>query len=163
MLYLLDTNVFIQAKNLHYGLDFCPAFWDWLIEQNGKGRLHSIEKVGNELAAGQDPLSDWADKRGEDFFLPPDASMLQTLSAVSAWVNSQKQFRQDATNLFFQGADYYLIAHALAYGCTVVTHEKASDARRTVPIPNVCIGIKVKCMTPFEMLRHERAKFVLGK
>jgi hypothetical protein len=26
MLYLLDTNIFIQAKNLHYGMDFCPAF-----------------------------------------------------------------------------------------------------------------------------------------
>ena len=30
MAYLLDTNVFIQAKNLYYGFDFCPAFWDWL-------------------------------------------------------------------------------------------------------------------------------------
>ena len=26
--YLLDANVFIQAKNLHYGFDFCPAFWE---------------------------------------------------------------------------------------------------------------------------------------
>ena len=26
--YLLDANGFIQAKNLHYGFDFCPAFWD---------------------------------------------------------------------------------------------------------------------------------------
>ena len=26
--YLVDANVFIQAKNLHYGFDFCPAFWD---------------------------------------------------------------------------------------------------------------------------------------
>lgn len=25
MAYLLDANVFIQAKNLHYGFDFCPA------------------------------------------------------------------------------------------------------------------------------------------
>jgi len=25
MTYLLDANVFIQAKNLHYGLDFCPV------------------------------------------------------------------------------------------------------------------------------------------
>ena len=31
MAYLLDANVFIAAKNLHYSLDFCPAFWDWLI------------------------------------------------------------------------------------------------------------------------------------
>ena len=22
--YLLDANIFIQAKNLHYGFDFCP-------------------------------------------------------------------------------------------------------------------------------------------
>ena len=34
MRYLLDADVFIRAKNLHYGLDFCPAFWDWLIESN---------------------------------------------------------------------------------------------------------------------------------
>jgi hypothetical protein len=30
MAYLLDTNVFIEAKNRHYGFDFCPAFWDWI-------------------------------------------------------------------------------------------------------------------------------------
>jgi hypothetical protein len=34
MAYLLDANVFMQAKNLHYGMDFCPAFWDWLIASN---------------------------------------------------------------------------------------------------------------------------------
>jgi hypothetical protein len=37
--YLLDANVFIAAKNLHYGLDFCPAFWDWLIEKHEAGRF----------------------------------------------------------------------------------------------------------------------------
>ena len=26
MAYLLDSNVFISAKNLRYGFDFCPAF-----------------------------------------------------------------------------------------------------------------------------------------
>ena len=26
--YLLDANVFIEAKNRYYGFDFCPAFWD---------------------------------------------------------------------------------------------------------------------------------------
>jgi len=57
MAYLLDANVFIQAKNLHCGLDFCPAFWDWLIEQNREGRVYSIEKVGDELEAGSDELA----------------------------------------------------------------------------------------------------------
>ena len=49
--YLLDANVFIQAKNLHYGFDFCPAFWDWLVEQNRVGKVASIEKVADELHA----------------------------------------------------------------------------------------------------------------
>jgi hypothetical protein len=164
MLYLLDTNIFIQAKNLHYGMDFCPAFWDWLVEQNARDRVHSIEKVAGELAAGTDELSTWAHDRGEKFFLPPDESILKTLATVSGWVTSQKHYRPAAVNLFFQGADLYLIAHALSHNCTVVTNERGSEtALRTVPIPNVCIGVKVKCMNPYEMLRRERAKFVLGK
>ena len=45
MTYLLDANVFMSASNLHYGLDFCPAFWEWLIESNDAARVFSIEKV----------------------------------------------------------------------------------------------------------------------
>ena len=58
--YLLDADVFIQAKNLHYGLDFCPAFWDWLIAGNAAGLVFSIEKVGDEVEAMADELSAWA-------------------------------------------------------------------------------------------------------
>ena len=65
--YLLDTNVFIQAKNLHYGFDFCPAFWDWLIVRNRKGNVASVEKVADELLTGRDELSAWARARGERF------------------------------------------------------------------------------------------------
>ncbi len=54
---LLDANVFIQAKNLHYGFDFCPAFWDWLAEQNRAGKIMSIEKVAYEPHAGEDELT----------------------------------------------------------------------------------------------------------
>ena len=68
MPYLLDANVFIQAKNLHYGLDFCPAFWDWLVQSNAAGGVYSIEKVGDEIDAGSDELSDWGAQRGALFF-----------------------------------------------------------------------------------------------
>jgi hypothetical protein len=64
---------------------------------------------------------------------------------------------------FLQVADYYLVAHALAHGHTVVTHEVAASSRKRIKIPTVCIGMDVKCMTPFEMLRVERARFVLGR
>ena len=53
MAYLLDANVFIQAKNLHYGLDFCPAFWHWLTARRNKDRVCSIKAIYDELT--QDP------------------------------------------------------------------------------------------------------------
>ncbi len=46
MAYLLDSDVFIRAKNLHYGLDFCPAFWEWLVAAGADGRAVSIERGG---------------------------------------------------------------------------------------------------------------------
>ena len=161
MAYLLDSNVFIQAKNLHYGLDFCPAFWEWLIVNNTAKRVFSIEKVGDEINALADDLSIWAAKHGPNFFLKPDAAILQVLGSVSSWASSQN-YAPAAVNTFLQVADYYLVAHALAHGHTIVTHEVASNSINKIKIPNACIGLGIKCMTPYEMLRHERARFVLA-
>lgn len=61
--YLLDANIFVQAKNLHYGFDFCPAFWQLLIEQNDVGRAASIDK----------------------FFLRPDDRVFPALRTVTNW------------------------------------------------------------------------------
>ena len=161
MAYLLDANVFIQAKNLHYGLDFCPAFWEWIIHNNNNGKVFSIEKVGDEIDAGNDDLSIWSSERGTKFFLKPDSSMVAALSSVSQWVTEQS-YEPSAINAFLQVADYYLVAHALAHSMTVVTHEVAGQSRRRVKIPEVCLGLGIRHMTPFEMLRIERARFILG-
>lgn len=161
MSYLLDSDVFIQAKNLHYGLDFCPAFWDWMIASNTAGLVFSTEKVGDEIDAGGDELSEWAEDRGDSFFLKPDAAILPALGRVSTWATGQN-YEPAAVNTFLQVADFYLVAHALAHGHTVVTHEIASASTKKIKIPNACIGLGVKCVTPFEMLRHERARFILG-
>lgn len=161
MVYLLDSNVFIQAKNFHYGFDFCPGFWDWLTTNNKKKSVFSVEKVSNELDAGDDELSEWASGLDSNFFLEPDAKMLPALGEVSTWVTGQK-YEPVAINTFLQVADYYLVAHALAYKYTVVTHERLYNSTKKIGIPNVCIGLGIKFMSPFEMLRHEKAKFVLG-
>jgi hypothetical protein len=162
MAYLLDADVFIRAKNLHYGLDFCPAFWDWLITQNGAGLVFSVEKVGDEVQAVEDELSVWAKARGDAFFLKPDASVFPALAAVSAWASGQ-HYEPAAVSTFLQVADYYLIAQAHTGTQTVVTHEVPSASTRKIKIPDACIGLGIKCMTPYEMLRRERARFVLGR
>lgn len=161
MAYLLDAKVFIAAKNLHYGLDFCPGFWDWLDERNGAGSVFSTEKVGDELQAVDDKLSAWAAGHGEGFFLKPDAKVFPSLAVVSGWANGQG-YDMAAVTTFLQLADYYLVSHAHAGGHTVVTHERPSASVKRIKIPDACIGLGVKCMSPFEMLRLERARFVLG-
>ncbi len=158
---LVDSNVFIQARNLHYGFDFCPAFRDWLVEQNGAGKIASIEKVADELQAGDDELAEWAAARGDGFFLPPDDAVLPALGAVSDWASGHG-YQQAAVATFLQVADSWLVAHARAHACIVVTHEVPADTARKIKIPNACIGLGLRCMSPYEMLRRERARFVLG-
>ena len=162
MAYLLDADAFIRAKRLHYGFDFCPAFWDWLVAAHTDGKAFSVEKVGDELLAGGDELSDWAAERGDGFFLPPDQAAFPALRRVAAWA-SGRDYGALAIRTFLQVADYYLVAQALAGGHTVVTHEVPSASTRRIKIPDVCIGLGIRCLTPFEMLRRERARFVLGQ
>jgi len=161
MSYLLDANVFIQAKNLHYGLDFCPAFWQWLRDSSANERVFSIDKVADEIAAGGDELTDWARQHGSSLFRTTDAAAAAQFGKVSAWVTSQ-QYEAAAINTFLQVADFYLIAHARAGGHTVVTHEVPANSTKRIKIPNVCVGLGLRFMTPYEMLRIERARFVLG-
>lgn len=161
MTYLLDANVFIQAKNLHYGLDFCPAFWQWLLDNNAAGRVFSIDKVADEIAEGGDELTDWMRDHGNGLFVKTGAAVAAKFGAVSSWA-MQQQYEHAAINTFLQVADYYLIAHALADGHVVVTHEVPANSNKRIKIPNVCIGLNLRFMTPYEMLRRERARFVLG-
>jgi hypothetical protein len=123
--------------------------------------VRSIEKMGDEIAAISDELSVWAAAQGAAMFVRPDAAVLPALATVSMWVASQR-YEPVAVSTFLQVADYYLVAHALAHGDTVVTHEVPSNSLKKIKIPDVCIGLGVRCVTPYAMLRLERARFVLG-
>lgn len=161
MAYLLDTNVFISAKNLHYGFDFCPAFWDWLELANAAGKVQSIEAVYNELTAGGDDLSTWA-KDHKSFFVPTTQDELASIGAVNRWANNSPDYAAAAKDEFAAVADSFLIGHAVAGGHTVVTHEVIRDTRRKIQIPNAAIANGVPYVNPFQMLRAEGARFVLG-
>lgn len=159
-MYLIDSNVLIQAKNLHYEFDICPGYWNWLDIAHADQRVSSVERVGNELAAGNDQLTTWAAARSS-FFVAPDHAVVNSLALVSQWVVSQT-FAQAAISEFLSVADYYLIAQAHAHGHVVVSHEKFdANIRKKVKIPNVCKGLGVRCISNFEMLKMENAQFVL--
>lgn len=159
MPYLVDTDVFIRAKNLHYGFDLCPGFWDWLASANDAGAVFSIERVLDELRAGDDELTDWANQNA-NLFLPPNQDTFAALSRVADWAR-QQEYRTTAIDTFVRGADSFLVAEALARGFGVVTHEIPSNSINRIKIPDICIGLGVRWLSPFEMLGIERARFVL--
>ena len=161
MAYLLDANVFIQAKNLQYGFDFCPAFWDWLDHMHARHKLFSIRQVGEELRAGADELSTWGEARGDGFFLPPDSVSLVAAARVSTWATTQN-YAPLAVSTFLQVADYWLVAFAAAHGHTVVTHEVPANSPKKIKIPNACVALGLRFMSPYQMLRIEQARFILG-
>jgi hypothetical protein len=160
-LYLLDANIFITAKNLHYGFDFVPAFWEWIDQGHVAGILRSTDKVRQELVVGADELSDWAGKRSA-LFLAPDASTLPSLRAVTLWASSG-DFTPAAISEFLSVADFELVAYAHAHTHTVVTHERPNPlSKRRILIPDACNALGVPWISPFEMLRQTGAQFVLG-
>lgn len=160
MAYLLDSDVFLQAKNRHYGLDFCPAFWDWIDAEHAAGTVFSIEKVRDELL---DPdMTAWAAARPAGFFLSVDAAATAAMAQVSAWTMGETRFTPAARADFFAKADYYLVSQALAGGHTVVTHEQPAPASTTkVKIPDACAALGVQCIDVFRLLRDSGARFVL--
>lgn len=161
MAYLLDSDVLIQAKNTHYGFDICPGYWAWIEQAHQAGNVFSVEKVLDELTAGNDELAKWAKRLPPRFFLPVDADVMTAMGKISAWVVAQS-YEQAAVTAFFAAADYFLVAHALAHGHTVVTSEIASASQRKIKIPNVCDGVRVRYMSNFKMLQTEAARFVLA-
>lgn len=161
--YLLDTNIFIQAKNLHYGFDFCPAFWDWLIIQSNNGVVGSLGSVREELLEGKDDLSEWVRNKGKNLFVDIDESATQKFPNVQDWLSGQN-YEDAKIRDFSYVADFQLVACALAHGCTVVTHEAfEGGATKKVKIPDVCEGLGINYILPYKMLRSEQARFVLGE
>lgn len=162
MTYLLDTNTLIQAKNEYYGFDVCPGFWEWIDFENNRGVVISIEPVLDELRDGADQLTDWANERAEQLFLPVDKATIAALPTVVKWVNDF-DFKEAAKRDFLAKADPILIAYALSHDdMTLATHEVHIEGeRKKVKIPTVCKALGVSCIRTFGMLRKCNAQFTL--
>ncbi len=156
--YLLDANIFISKRN---GIIMTLMCWDWLIDQYIIDKVVSIDKVYIELDSGNDELASWIHLDGSILF--EQTNPIQTreiFDQFNAWLE-QKNYEPMGISTFFDCADSWLVAHALLSKLTVVTLEKASDSKAKVKIPNVCKGFEVRYMTPFDLLRAEKAIFVL--
>lgn len=158
---ILDTNTFIEGKNVYYRFAVCPGYWEWLLRENAQGNVFSIDKVQSELTDGHDDLAAWAAAQTAAFFLPVDTQTTSVAGQLSMWVTT-RSYSQSAVAAFLNSTDYWLVAYALAHGHTVVTREVSSpDSKKRVLIPDACLAVGVPCKSPFDLLSELGAVFVL--
>jgi len=161
-IFLLDANVFIEAKRRYYAFNLCPGFWNCLIWHHGSNQIQSIDRVKQELENGGDDLSNWVASvmPGTCFASTDDASVTSVFGQMVTWVQEQTQFSPEAKAEFAASTDGWLIAYAKTKDIILVTHEIFTpDARRKVPIPNVCKAFGVPYVDTFAMLKELNVAF----
>ena len=77
--YLVDSDIFITAKNLYYPFDICPGFWKCVVHHHRKGRVFSVDRVRSELLAGHTCWNTASSMfRLEEFFIPAGSRLFTT-------------------------------------------------------------------------------------
>ncbi len=155
MLYLLDTNVFIDAKNWYYPFDRVPQFWDWILDRARSSEIKIPFEIMQEIEAGstQDDLSKWAKANKSTLLLNEQATNahLNTIKSQGYGTNLSSA---DLTTI---GKDPFLMAYAMvdtSKRC-VVTTEASKPSRKGINrhIPDVCNQFGISCINTFQLIR----------
>jgi len=156
--YVLDSDVFIAAKNAYYAFDICPGFWESIVQSHQYDRVRSIDRIKAELLAGQpkEDLVVWVKQTVPAGFFHGTQSkpVLDAYAEIALWVQRSTQYLDRAKAKFATEADGWLVAYSMVHGTTVVTNEQPRpDSRSRVLLPDVCRQFKVPSKDTFTMLR----------
>ena len=163
--YLLDSNIFIQAKNEYYSFDIVPSFWEKLNLLAKDNVFSIIDHVKKELTKSQenpDDLHLWIKNEYAGEILTTNKQhVLNAYEKITQRIitehREENRYHQSAIDQFmtYENADTWLISYALAYDCSIVTAEKYEPGvKKSVKIPNVCKLFDIKCLTLFQFMRE---------
>jgi hypothetical protein len=155
-IYVLDADVFIEAKNRYYAFDIAPRFWQSLNDYAGTGRIQSIDRIKKQLEDQKDELSEWI-KNGNianAFENSDQPDVIASYQEAIKWVQANSRYSNAAKNSFANDPDGWLVAYAKAKSCILVTHEKSENSIHRVKIPSVCDALGVIYRNTFDMLRE---------
>ena len=152
--YLLDANIFIAAWHDHYPIDLYPGFWECLRRSWQEGRILSVDRVRDEINSPAELVA-WLKHHWPDAFASTSTpEVAGVFSEMQMWVQSNDQFLTAAKHEFAQAADGWLAAYAKIHNAIVVTNEVFDpNARRRVPLPNLCKRFDVDRCNTIDMLR----------
>ena len=161
MLYLLDANILINAKNQYYPIDRVPEFWDWLIHQGEQGNIKIPIETYEEFKdtrpkdGKKDELTVWADQKDtKTALLLDEEANPQLVQQVTYGGYLKNPTDADLAKL---GRDPFLISYGLidSENRAIVTAEvsKPSAQGANKKVPDVCDSLGIKHINGFELIQ----------
>ena len=153
MLYLLDASVLITANRTYYPLERVPEYWEWLVNCGDQTQVKIPREMYDEINKGDDDLKSWLNNNRDALLFDEEVDAEQVKTVLASG------YAPDLNDVEIErlGADPFLIAYALVDPAQrrVVTTEvsRRSAIRANRMIPDVCEGLKIKCVTAFELNR----------
>ena len=133
-MYLIDSDVLITAKNAYYAFDICPGFWSSLLTAHAANKVHTLDRIRQELLQGRsdDSLVQWVNgvAPASLFLNTQSADVTAAYTDIMLWVQRNPVFYDHAKARFAAGADGWLVAYAKVNGLVVVTNEQPRPAAR---------------------------------
>lgn len=163
--YMIDTNVFITAKNIFYAFDLAPGFWDKLKREIVVGHCCVIDAVDTEIMDGhEEDLVTWWTEIKKDYTgivkkAKDDAKVFSVYKEISEQVYKDPVFGEREKLRFLSRGDPWLIAAAKMWNMNLVTLEKmAGPGTKSIKIPDICQREGVNYTNPYDMMRKLNIK-----
>ena len=154
-MFIIDSNILIEAKNFHFPLEPRHPFWDWLVMLGEKGEIKVPEEVYKELEARNDNLHEWL-QRHKSLFLLSKKNAYSELPSVLKSYTALYGSEISETELEVMKADPWVIAHAKALGGSVICNErinpKVLKSIKEVKVPSVCDRLNIECLSLAQFL-----------
>lgn len=156
MLYLLDANVLITAKDSYYPVDAVPEFWAWLEHMATAGHVKIPLEIFEEIKDGPanedvDLLFAWIQRTDikEALILNEEVDAQKVSLVVSSgYANDLQDSEVEQI-----GRDPFLLAYALGNpNRCIVTAEvsKPSLKRQNRRVPDVANNLNINHCNPFQ-------------
>lgn len=158
---LIDTSAVIDAAASYYRMSICPGFWDWLAAALADEDVVLIPQVREELRAKDESLAGWlggsATVTVPTTLLPIEQAYRRVREAID-----EMDCAPSSVQKFLAGADFHLVAYALAGSHRVFSHEvraTPSKQQKALKIPDLCDSLDISCIRLVQMLEEHAVLF----
>jgi len=161
--FMVDTNTIITPCKKYYPFDLVPSFWSFLEARIKDGSIVILDKVYNELVAGEDDLTDWLKGIAPISLIEhKNPDIIKKYSDILTYIQTCGFYKPKALTEWsnIKVADPWLIASACVFDYTVVTFEEPNgNLSKSQPcsrskIPDICKVFDVECTNLFEVMRR---------